>query len=73
MHVLGSIDDVRTVLYAADVLLNTSRTEGMPGSLIEAAMCSMPSSPPTSAPSARWALQCSRRLRAPPPENCIRC
>lgn len=42
VQVLGSVDDVRVLLYAADVLLNTSSTEGMPGSLIEAAMCGVP-------------------------------
>ncbi len=42
VHALGSLDDVRPVLHAADVLLNTSSTEGMPGSLIEAAMCGVP-------------------------------
>ncbi|MEY4173395.1 MAG: hypothetical protein RI900_560 [Actinomycetota bacterium] len=39
---LGSVDDVRSVLHAADALLLTSSTEGMPGVLIEAAMCGVP-------------------------------
>lgn len=34
----GALDDVREVLHAADVLLLTSRTEGMPGAVIEAAL-----------------------------------
>jgi glycosyltransferase involved in cell wall biosynthesis len=42
VHVLGSLPDVVPVLWASDVLLNTSSTEGMPGSLIEAAMCGLP-------------------------------
>lgn len=41
--ILGSVDDVRTVLAAADVVLLTSRTEGMPGVLIEAALSGVPS------------------------------
>ena len=40
--VLGSIIDVLPVLHAIDVLLITSRTEGMPGSLIEAQLCGVP-------------------------------
>lgn len=36
--ILGSVDDVRPVLAAADVLVLPSATEGMPGVLIEAAM-----------------------------------
>ena len=42
VHMLGSVDDVRPVLWACDVLLSTSSTEGMPGSLIEARMCGIP-------------------------------
>ncbi|MFN6121782.1 MAG: glycosyltransferase family 4 protein [Actinomycetes bacterium] len=42
VHVLGSLPDVRPVLWASDVLVNTSSTEGMPGSLIEASMCGVP-------------------------------
>lgn len=42
VHTLGSLDDVRPVLWACDVLLSTSSTEGMPGSLIEARMCGIP-------------------------------
>ena len=37
----GALDDVRSVLHAADVLLLTSRTEGMPGAVIEATMCGL--------------------------------
>jgi glycosyltransferase involved in cell wall biosynthesis len=36
---LGSLDDVVEMLHACDVILLTSRTEGMPGVLIEASMC----------------------------------
>ncbi len=39
---LGRRGDVRPVLHAADVVLSTSSTEGMPGSLIEGAMCGVP-------------------------------
>ena len=39
---LGAIDDVLPVLHASDLLLSTSRTEGMPGVLIEAGMCGLP-------------------------------
>lgn len=39
---LGSVDDVVPVLHAADAVLLTSRTEGMPGALVEAAMCGVP-------------------------------
>ena len=42
VHMLGSVLDVRPVLWACDVLLSTSSTEGMPGSLIEARMCGIP-------------------------------
>lgn len=42
IHFLGSLIDVRPVLFAADLMLSTSRTEGMPGSLIEASMCGLP-------------------------------
>ena len=40
---LGQQLDVRPALHAADVMLSTSTTEGMPGSLIEGAMCGVPS------------------------------
>lgn len=39
---LGAVDDVRPALRAADVILSTSRTEGLPGALIEAGMCAVP-------------------------------
>lgn len=39
---LGSVEDVRSVLWAADALLLTSRTEGMPGIVIEASFCDVP-------------------------------
>jgi glycosyltransferase involved in cell wall biosynthesis len=39
---LGSIDDVQVVYRAADVLLLTSHTEGMPGTAIEAALSGVP-------------------------------
>jgi glycosyltransferase involved in cell wall biosynthesis len=42
LTVLGRQADVRRVLHAADVVLSTSSTEGMPGALIEAALCGVP-------------------------------
>jgi FkbM family methyltransferase len=42
VEVLGSVEEVLPMLFAADVLLSTSSTEGMPGSLIEAGMCGLP-------------------------------
>jgi glycosyltransferase involved in cell wall biosynthesis len=39
---LGNVDDVRRVLHAADVVLSTSTTEGLQGSLIEAGLCGVP-------------------------------
>lgn len=39
---LGAVDDVRSVLFAADALLITSSVEGMPGVAIEAALCGVP-------------------------------
>ena len=38
LRVLGSIGDVRDVLAAADLLVLTSRTEGIPGAVIEAGL-----------------------------------
>ncbi len=46
VRLLGAIPDVRPVLAAADVLLITSSTEGMPGSAIEAALMGVPSVAP---------------------------
>lgn len=40
---LGSVDDVRSVLWAVDLVAMTSRTEGLPGVLIEASMCGVAS------------------------------
>lgn len=42
IRVLGNVDDVRPSLWASDVLLLTSSTEGLPGSLLEAALCGLP-------------------------------
>lgn len=39
---LGSVDDVRPVLAAADVLVLTSTTEGIPGVVIEASLSAIP-------------------------------
>ena len=40
-RILGAVDDVRPVYAAADVVLSTSRTEGQPGVLVEAALCGL--------------------------------
>jgi len=42
VKVLGGLDDVTIVYQAADVVLLTSATEGMPGVLIEAGLCGLP-------------------------------
>ena len=42
LRLLGWQADVRPALHAADVIVSTSATEGMPGSLIEAALCAVP-------------------------------
>ena len=42
VHLLGSVADVRPALAASDVSVLTSTTEGLPGALIEAAMCGLP-------------------------------
>ncbi|MEP1123849.1 MAG: glycosyltransferase family 4 protein [Ilumatobacter sp.] len=39
---LGTLADVRETYWAADVVLSTSSTEGMPGVLIEAGLCGVP-------------------------------
>ena len=41
-HVLGVVPDVRQLLHASDVVVSTSSTEGMPGSLIEATLSGVP-------------------------------
>ena len=42
IHVLGAVDDPRTVLAAADVLVVASRTEGIPGAIVEAGLSGLP-------------------------------
>jgi glycosyltransferase involved in cell wall biosynthesis len=39
---LGHVTNIVDVLHAADALLMTSRTEGMPGAAIEAMLCGVP-------------------------------
>lgn len=46
LRMVGVVDDVRTVLHAADALLLTSRTEGMPGVAVEAVLCNVPIAAP---------------------------
>lgn len=46
LRLLGIVDDVRSVLRAADALLLTSRTEGMPGVAVEAAHSDLPIAAP---------------------------
>lgn len=41
-RLLGQIDDPVSLLHAADVLVLTSSTEGMPGVVIEAGLCAVP-------------------------------
>jgi glycosyltransferase involved in cell wall biosynthesis len=41
-RLLGEIDDPMSLLHAADVLVLTSSTEGMPGVVIEAGLCGVP-------------------------------
>lgn len=38
----GQVADATRILHAADVLVLTSRTEGMPGVIIEAGLCAVP-------------------------------
>lgn len=38
----GALTDVRPALHAADAAVLTSTTEGLPGALVEAAMCGLP-------------------------------
>lgn len=42
VHLAGAVTDVRAVLAAADVLLLTSRTEGVPGVVLEAGLVGLP-------------------------------
>jgi glycosyltransferase involved in cell wall biosynthesis len=42
VHLLGQVQNIVSVLHAADVLVLTSATEGMPGVLIEAALAGVP-------------------------------
>jgi glycosyltransferase involved in cell wall biosynthesis len=42
VHFVGRLVDVEQLLHATDVLLLTSKTEGMPGAIIEAGMCAVP-------------------------------
>jgi len=39
---VGAVEPVLPVLHASDVLVSTSRTEGMPGVLVEAGLCDVP-------------------------------
>jgi glycosyltransferase involved in cell wall biosynthesis len=41
-RMLGQVSDVRSVYWSSDVLALPSRTEGLPGVLIEAGMCGLP-------------------------------
>ncbi len=41
-HMIGAVADVRPILWAADLVLSTSHTEGLPGVLIEAGLCGLP-------------------------------
>jgi glycosyltransferase involved in cell wall biosynthesis len=43
VHLLGQVADVVPLLHAADVLVLTSATEGMPGVVIEAGLAGVPS------------------------------
>jgi glycosyltransferase involved in cell wall biosynthesis len=42
MHIAGMLDDPGAAYAAADVVLLTSRSEGMPAVLIEAGLCALP-------------------------------
>jgi glycosyltransferase involved in cell wall biosynthesis len=53
---LGVIYDVETLLHASDLLLQVSRTEGMPGTLIEAGLCRVPVVA-TDVGAVRWMLE----------------
>ena len=39
---LGAVEDIGTVLHAVEAIVLTSRTEGLPGALIEAGLCGIP-------------------------------
>ena len=39
---LGAVNDIGAVLHAVDAIVLTSRTEGLPGALIEAGLCGIP-------------------------------
>lgn len=43
VHFLGAVADPVSVMHAADVVVLSSRTEGMPGVVIEAGLCGLPS------------------------------
>jgi glycosyltransferase involved in cell wall biosynthesis len=42
VQLIGSVADPLPVFHAADALVLTSRTEGMPGVLVEAGLCGLP-------------------------------
>ena len=43
VHFLGAVDNPESILVAADLLLLTSESEGVPGVVIEAGLCQVPS------------------------------
>jgi glycosyltransferase involved in cell wall biosynthesis len=42
VHVVGPVDDPRALIHAADALLLASASEGLPGVVIEAGLCGVP-------------------------------